>query len=216
MTTLRLGHSLEALRPTLHNGPGWRVAVWVQGCVHRCTDNCLSPHLLDPSAGTGYAICDVQQAIRRVVSLAPMRIEGVTVLGGEPFEQAAALAELLAPLRAAELSSMVYSGHTIQWLKLSNESGVAALLNQTDVLVDGPYLPRLYSETAAWRGSTNQRLLCLTERYTPAALDTAFAKQGKGFSIQIEGNRVAVSGLQTPTGTAAITRVLGLPVLDDS
>jgi hypothetical protein len=111
---------------------------------------------------------------------------------------------------------MVYSGHTLQWLQKSDDTRVAALLNCTHHMVDGPFLPNLYSETAAWRGSTNQRLLCLTDRYTPEALESAFARQGKGFSIQIDGARVAVSGLQTPAGAIAVTRALGLPVLEGS
>jgi anaerobic ribonucleoside-triphosphate reductase activating protein len=210
---LRLGHTPDALRPTLHNGPGWRVAFWVQGCAHRCTDRCLSPHLLDPAGGHPVPTDDLAAAVRRVVRAAAVRVKGVTVLGGEPFEQGAAVAAVLSPLRADGLSAIVYSGHTHEWLRRAKDPEIDALLGQTDLLIDGPFLPHLYNDRLAWRGSTNQRLLCLTNRYTPAELEAAYSLQGKGFSFQLREDGVSVSGLQTPTGADAVIRAFGLPVL---
>lgn len=210
---LRLGHSLEALRPTLHNGPGWRVAFWVQGCAHRCTDRCLSPHLLDPTSGHAVPADELAAAIRHAVETAAVPVEGVTVLGGEPFEQVAGVAEVLTPLRAAGLTAVVYSGHTHEWLRRAHDPGIDALLDQTDVLIDGPFLPHLYNDRLAWRGSTNQRLLCLTDRYNSADLEAAYARQGKGFSFQLRVDGVSFSGLQTPAGVEAVVRVLNLPVI---
>ncbi|HEY1187767.1 MAG TPA: 4Fe-4S single cluster domain-containing protein [Gemmata sp.] len=211
---IRLGHRLSDLRPTLHNGPGWRVSFWVQGCRHRCTERCLNPHYLDPAAGFEYAVGEVFEAIRAAAGAAPEPAEGVTVLGGEPFEQGAAVAAVLEPLRRAGLSAMVYSGRVHEGLRADPDPGIAALLAQTDLLVDGPFLPAFYSESVPWRGSTNQRLLCLTERYSPERLAGAAAEQGKGFSLRVGGGHLSASGLQTPTGTAAVARAFGLPVLD--
>ncbi len=207
---LRLGHSLESLRPTLHNGPGWRISFWVQGCVHRCTEQCLNPHFRDPAAGHVYPAETVAAAILSAAAQATDPAEGVTVLGGEPFEGAAAVALVLAPLHAAGLSAMVYSGHTHERLIGMRDPGVDALLRETDILADGPYVPRLYDERLAWRGSSNQRLLCLSARYTPAELDAAYARQGKGFSIQIGGGQIVASGFQTIEGAAAVAGALGL------
>ena len=207
---LRLGHSLAAIHPTLHNGPGWRIGLWVQGCVHRCTEQCLSPHLLDPNAGRTYSVVDVGAAVSRAVFDASTPVEGLTILGGEPFEQAAALAELLVPLRDRGLSTMVYSGHTIEYLRRQADAEINALLLKTDILVDGPFLPQFVSECIAWRGSSNQRLLCLSDRYTSASLEDAFARQGKGFSIQVEEGRITVSGLQSLEATGAVVEALGL------
>lgn len=207
---VRLGHSLATLRPTLHNGPGWRVGLWVQGCHHRCTDRCLNPHLLDADGGTAFPAADVADAVRRAAVGAAEPVEGVTVLGGEPFEQAAAVAAVLAPLRRSGLSAMVYSGHTHAALARDPDAGVAALLGETDILVDGPYLPKYDDDQLAWRGSSNQRLVCLTDRYTPAGLAAAAAAQGKGFSLRV-GRRAAVaSGLQSPSGATAVAAALGL------
>lgn len=211
--TLRLGHSLDFLRPTLHNGPGWRVNLWVQGCRHRCTDRCLNPHFLDPTGGTEFRVEDVEAAVRDAARLASVPDRGITVLGGEPFEQAAVLAELLAPLRRDGWSTMVYSGHTLEWLHRSADPGVAELLAQADILVDGPFLPDMYDDNIAWRGSRNQRLLCLTDRHTPAELNEAFSRQRHGFSILIGHDRVSVSGLQTPEAVRAVSHALRLPMV---
>jgi anaerobic ribonucleoside-triphosphate reductase activating protein len=156
----------------------------------------------------------VVDALRAAATTAPEPAEGVTVLGGEPFEQAEAVAAILTPLREAGLSAMVYSGHVYESLQRNPDPGVAALLVQTDLLVDGPFLPAFYSDSVPWRGSTNQRLLCLTDRYSPETLAAAAEAQGKGFSLRLGGGRVAASGLQTPAGTAAVSRALGLPVID--
>ena len=205
---LRLGDSLQSIRSTLHNGPGWRVAIWVQGCVHRCTTQCLNPHFLDPKQGTEYPVETVAAAMQDAARSGIAPAEGVTILGGEPFEQPAALAELLALLRPAGLSAMVYSGHTHEALMAMRRPDVDALLRQTDILADGPFVAELYDERLAWRGSSNQRLLCLTDRYTPAQLDAAFARQGKGFSFQIGGGQFSISGLQTPAGVRQVIQAL--------
>ena len=114
------------------------------------------------------------------------------MLGGEPFEQADALTEVLAACAEEGLGAMVYSGHTLAtWRRLGG--AVAQLLAASDVLVDGPYLPHLADERLAWRGSANQRLLCLSGRYRPEELEEAFARQGKGFSVQVLPGRVSIS-----------------------
>jgi anaerobic ribonucleoside-triphosphate reductase activating protein len=208
---LRLGHSLDTLRPTLHNGPGWRVNLWVQGCQHRCTEQCLNPHFLDPAGGTMFPVRDVEVAVRDAARSAPGPDRGLTILGGEPFEQAAQLADLLAPLRRDGWSTMVYSGHTHEWLVRSPDQGIVELLAQTDILVDGPFLPHLYDDSLAWRGSRNQRLLCLTGRHTPSGLDESFARQRFGFSLLIGPDRVSVSGLQTHVAVQEVSQALGFP-----
>ncbi|MBF2052017.1 MAG: radical SAM protein [Candidatus Sericytochromatia bacterium] len=197
-THLRLGHPLQHLEPSLHNGPGWRVALWTQGCRHRCTRHCLNPHYLNPKAGHNYPVSAVLSALRQSIQAAARPVEGLSILGGEPFEQAAALAEVLAPLQAEGLSTMVYSGHTHDWLLQQADPGIAALLAVTDLLVDGPFLPEAYAENLAWRGSSNQRLLCLSPRYTPAALAEAHARQGKAFSIRLGPSSYAIAGFQRP------------------
>jgi anaerobic ribonucleoside-triphosphate reductase activating protein len=124
--------------------------------------------------------------------------EGVTVLGGEPFEQAAALAVALAPVRAAGLSVMCYSGHLLEGLQASSDPGPHALLALCDLLVDGPFREELYDPALLWRGSRNQRILRLSDRYSEADLEAAMARQGRSLWISHspQGDVVA-SGAQS-------------------
>jgi anaerobic ribonucleoside-triphosphate reductase activating protein len=94
--------------------------------------------------------------------------EGLTLLGGEPFDQASPLALLASGVRDAGLSVMTFTGFTWQQLQQAvavGRSDVAALLRATDLLVDGPYLADRPDRHRPWVGSTNQRFRFLTERY---------------------------------------------------
>lgn len=94
-------------------------------------------------------------------------IEGVTVSGGEPFAQAAAVADLMLRLRGQrDLGLIVYSGYRLAALRrlARTDAGVSALLGQTDLLIDGPYLAAA-NDGAPLRGSSNQGILPLTDRY---------------------------------------------------
>lgn len=209
---LRLGHGLADLRPTLHNGPGWRIGLWVQGCRLRCTERCLNPLLLATSGGTPVDPREAAAAVLRAAARAPVAIEGITVLGGEPTEQAAALVPLLELVRAEGLTAMVYTGHTLEALRARAcppDNPLARLLDLTDLLVDGPFESDKYSETLIWRGSTNQRVLILSEKYTENDLTRAMAAQGKAYSVAVDARgRLSVSGLQERTGAGVIEDLL--------
>jgi anaerobic ribonucleoside-triphosphate reductase activating protein len=196
MTSLRLGHRLENMAPNLHNGPGWRITLWTQGCVHRCTVDCLNPHYLDPAAGYAFAVEEIVARIQAEAQRGFEPLEGLTLLGGEPLEQPEACAELLRAVQALGLSTMVYTGFRYEGLQKKAHPAIEQCLQATDILVDGPFLASAYDAHLAWRGSRNQRLLCLSARYTPAALEAAFQQQGKGFSIQRRAGQITISGFQ--------------------
>lgn len=92
-------------------------------------------------------------------------VEGVTLLGGEPFEQAAALASLAASVQAAGLSVMTFTGLTIEQIRASRDLDVQRLLQHTDLLVDGKYEEDKLDLTRPWVGSTNQRFHFTSSRY---------------------------------------------------
>ena len=201
--TLRLGHRLATLRPTLHNGPGWRVAVWVQGCSLLCTENCLNPHYLPAEGGFTFRVEEIVGAAVRAGRLAPEPCEGITVLGGEPTDQIEAVTALLAAMRAADWSTMVYTGYTLEALRRRFGPRAEALLAHTDLLKDGPFREDKYQPELAWRGSANQRVHCLSSRYSPEKLAEAFRWQGKGYSIFVTASgAVSVSGLQNRAAAA--------------
>jgi anaerobic ribonucleoside-triphosphate reductase activating protein len=95
------------------------------------------------------------------------RLEGVTFLGGEPFDQAAALSQLATGARELGLSVMTFTGYWIEELRERSDRGVDALLAATDVLVDGPYDRSRPEPVRRWVGSANQRFHFLSGRYAP-------------------------------------------------
>ncbi len=136
------------------DGPGLRYAVFVQGCTHACP-GCHNPESQPCEGGQVRRIEDVAAEIA-----ANKLAQGVTVSGGEPFEQAAACAELARRCRALGLNVWTYSGYLYEDLEAGRPCLEARdLLDQTDVLVDGPYVQALHSYDLAWRGSSNQRLI---------------------------------------------------------
>jgi anaerobic ribonucleoside-triphosphate reductase activating protein len=147
---------------TLAEGPGARFAVWVQGCAIRCP-GCCNPHMFDPAGGEAVAPEDLLARLDR----ARDRVEGVTLLGGEPFEQAAALLPFARGARERGLSVVAFSGHALEVLRRDRPPGARALLDEVDLLVDGPYVEGLPERERRWAGSANQRFRFLTGRIPP-------------------------------------------------
>jgi len=136
------------------NGPGVRFVVWVQGCSLGCA-GCFNPTTHDAAAGT---LADADDLLAQ---LAAANVDGLTLSGGEPFQQPAFSRALLEGARGLGLSTLVFSGYTL------DELPDRSLLPFIDVLVDGRYVSteRLGE---GLRGSANQRIHLLTSRHTLA------------------------------------------------
>lgn len=137
------------------DGPGLRYAVFVQGCTHGCP-GCHNPDSQPAEGGTSTAIADLLADIH-----ANKLISGVTLSGGEPFEQPAPCALVARTLKDEGYNVWTYSGYLYEDLlaRAQDDPAVAALLDATDVLVDGPFVEAQKSYTLKWRGSANQRLI---------------------------------------------------------
>jgi organic radical activating enzyme len=98
--------------------------------------------------------------------------EGISFSGGEPFLQASALALLAREVRRSGRSVVSYSGFTLQELQSGEVPDAAALLSELDILIDGPFVPA-QAATLPWRGSSNQQIHFLTDRYGPQDLSHA-------------------------------------------
>lgn len=159
MTTLRVA---QMIADTEAEGPGRRFALWVQGCSLRCP-GCCNPEMF--AADAGGQVLDADEVARRVLE-AP-GIEGLSVLGGEPFEQAGPLARVCRQVRQAGRTVMVYSGYTLEELRAKPSADVAALLAETDLLVDGRFEKDNPERRRRWLGSANQRLHFLSGRMRP-------------------------------------------------
>ncbi len=180
--TLRV--ALE-LPDTDAEGPGRRYAIWVQGCPLRCA-GCCNAELLTFGGGRLVAPADL---IARI--LAGPATEGITLLGGEPFAQAAGLAVVAGAVRAAGLGVMVFTGFTLDDLRARDDPAVARLLAATDLLVDGTFDRARPDTRRRWVGSTNQRTHALTTRYDPES--TAFYAP-RTTELRLSDGRLIVSG----------------------
>lgn len=165
------------------NGPGCRAVVWVQGCLRECP-GCFNP------ASWSFEInqlLSVEALAERILD--NPRHEGVTFSGGEPFWQAPALAHLARLVKAAGLNVMSFTGFTLERLKSSYApAGAQDLLDELDLLVDGPYIESLaiHSPTSLV-SSSNQRVHVLN----PALRDRlTWASDQLEIHILKDGSRI--------------------------
>lgn len=187
------------------NGPGLRWVLWVQGCSLHCTRHCLNPEYLPSEGGHLVPVSGVLAELDRVHAR-HADLEGVTFLGGEPFDQAEALAVIGAGARQRGLSVMTYTGWTLERLHRAGPAGSAALLVVTDILKDGPFLEGRFSPELRWRGSDNQRLILLTTRYRRDEIEGEPVR--KGVDATFREGALYLSGLQDRTVLMDILRRL--------
>ncbi len=168
------------------NGPGLRSVVWVQGCTLNCP-GCFNPHthphearnLVNPEALAG-------------LILAVRGTEGVTISGGEPFQQAEACAAFARAIQRSGRSVMVFTGYRYSDLVAATNPAVAAFLRYIDILVAGPYVEHLKTDGRGWRASANQEVLYLSDRYKPAA--TSESSGEPVVEISIDGRSMKLTG----------------------
>lgn len=142
------------------DGPGLRLAVFVQGCLHACP-GCHNPETHALKAGRLIAIAEILDRYRDNPLL-----DGITFSGGEPFLQALPLACLAKMIHGLGGTVITYTGYVFEDLACGGNipSSAAMLLEETDLLVDGPYIEALRSLDLEYRGSANQRLLDREDR----------------------------------------------------
>jgi anaerobic ribonucleoside-triphosphate reductase activating protein len=139
------------------DGPGRRAVLFTQGCSKspHCP-GCQNQHLWNPNGGTE----------ANPETLAEILVNTglpITVSGGEPFDQASELFELLRHIRrlAPDVHVILYSGFTFEELIHRADFAVNGSLITADVLVDGPYIQKLDDPLMQYRGSRNQRVIDL-------------------------------------------------------
>lgn len=197
VVTLRVGLVVPR---TMAEGPGPRGAVWVQGCSLGC-HGCVNPHLWPESGGRDM---DVVQILDELAEGFP--VEGLTLLGGEPFDQAEAVGDLAAAAQDAGLSVMTFTGYRYENLIVRPEA--ARLLAATDLLIDGPYVASRPDRERPWVGSTNQRFLALTSRYQPLVAALPPAREEVEIHLLPDG-RVRVTGTPVPALLDAVRHEVG-------
>ena len=148
----------KILKKTKVEGPGTRYCIWFQGCSRHCK-GCWAKATWAPDGGKELDAEDVLKDI-----LATKGIEGVTFLGGEPFEQPQALEYLAREVKEAGLSVVCFTGGKLEDIKNRE------ILNYIDLLIDGEYKEEEQDFSRPWVGSKNQRYHFLTDRYNEKIL----------------------------------------------
>ena len=139
--------------PVTSLGPGQRIGIWFQGCSIRCP-GCISADTWSVAGGG----TTLEHVLEQVHAWLP-HAEGLTISGGEPFDQPDALVALVRALREMSFGDiLVYSGHPLESLAgiLARIDGLIDALITDPFEIDAPH-------TRPLRGSDNQRLHLLTE-----------------------------------------------------
>lgn len=153
----------EIKKCDIANGEGIRVTLFVSGCTHHCK-GCFQPETWSFSYGKPFDESAVQEVLR---SLAPYYVNGLTLLGGEPFEpdNQRGLLPLLKEVRARfpEKNIWCYTGYTLESDLLSDSRArcecTDEMLSLLDVLVDGEFIEEKKDISLPFRGSANQRII---------------------------------------------------------
>lgn len=148
--SIRVAGQVDA---SIEDGPGYRFVLFTQGCSHNCK-GCHNPQTHSFDGGYLTTINELIKKIKRNPLL-----DGVTLSGGEPFEQAAALSILAKEIKDIGLSVITYTGYTYEEIINSNNQSWLELLKNTDLLIDGEYIESLHTWEMPFRGSSNQRII---------------------------------------------------------
>ena len=142
---------LDIIEDTMVDGPGFRTSIYCAGCQHQC-EGCHNPQSWDFEGGHAMTT----EEIMRVIEADPYA--NVTFSGGDPMYQPEGFAELAHAIRQrTEKTIWCYTGFTFE--NLMKNPRQRALVEQLDVLVDGPFVKALRDENLRFRGSKNQRLI---------------------------------------------------------
>lgn len=136
------------------NGPGVRTTIFLTGCTLNCK-NCFNKEYQNFHFGKVFD----EKAFEEVMDcLSDANISGLSVLGGEPFDNLEGLKEFITKVRAkSEKDIWIYSGYTFE--ELLEKAGAMDVLKNIDVLVDGRFVEDLKDLKLKFRGSSNQRII---------------------------------------------------------
>ena len=151
----------KILKNTKVEGPKKRYCIWVQGCSKHCK-GCWAKATWDFNAGIEY---DANEILADILNT--KNIDGVTFLGGEPFEQPEALEFLCQKIKEAGLSIICFTGNTIDNIKTKHQS----ILKNIDLLIDGEFREEEKDFSRPWVGSKNQNYHFLSNKFNKSILE---------------------------------------------
>ena len=146
---------LDIIEETMADGPGLRTSIYCAGCAHHCP-GCHNPQSWDFAGGHDVPVEELLEAIL------DDEFSNVTFSGGDPFYQVEAFTELARKIKERSSKTIwCYTGFTYEEIK--DDERLSMMLPYIDVLVDGPFIQEKRDTELLFRGSSNQRIIYLTE-----------------------------------------------------
>lgn len=170
-------------------GPGERLVIWVNGCNRRCK-NCVSARL------QAFNPDNDQNVVALLNGFDLKHVDGVTISGGEPFEQYYDLWLAVKFLKESGIDDiLIYSGYTYSELKNKLNPIIDKILTNIAVLIDGPYIDDLNDDTGNMKGSKNQNIIYLNPEYEEKY--TSYYKETREMQEFRIGNYIISAGIPT-------------------
>lgn len=154
-------HYLYTYPETIVDGEGIRFSIYLAGCSHRCK-GCHNPESWNPSAGFPLTETAIKTMIDQI-NANPL-LDGITFSGGDPFYNPKEFLPVIRKFHEyTKLNIWCYTGYTYETLLADPLR--RPILDYIDVLVDGQFEQALYSPYLEFRGSSNQRILKLKDKF---------------------------------------------------
>lgn len=147
---------LRILKGTTVDGPGFRTSVYFAGCAHHCA-GCHNPGSWDFTGGEDTSIDQLMETVEE-------EDFDVTLSGGDPLYQPEDVAELCRRVARLGHTVWIYTGFT--WEKILSDPRLLDAVRHAEVVVDSPFIESLLDRDLLFRGSSNQRLIRVSESLT--------------------------------------------------
>ena len=141
---------LDIIEGTTVDGPGLRTSIYVAGCKHQC-EGCHNPQSWDFGAGREMTDDEIMEVIRR-------NRFNVTFSGGDPLYSAEDVSRLCVRIKQ-EMHKTIWLYTGFLWEMISQKESCQPVLQNIDVLVDGPFMAAKRDTSLRFRGSSNQRII---------------------------------------------------------
>ena len=182
MLAARILYPIEVL------GIGKRISIWLCGCNHQC-HACSNPELWEFDESRNISVDSLYGIVKTICESST--VDGFTITGGEPFDQADELMELLLKLKNLSADIIVYSGYTMNELLNMQKAAVNAIFEIIAVLIDGRYIDTLNNDVFM-RGSSNQNIIILNKEYESIYNDYFLNGKNKIQNFQLNNENISV------------------------
>lgn len=142
---------IDIVRGTTVDGPGFRTAIYLAGCNHKCK-GCHNPHSWDQNTGK-------KMTLQQIIDIVVEEDFDVTLSGGDPLFNPEAATILAREINSKGYSVWLYTGYKYE--DILRDERRKKILQYVECLVDGPYIEALRDPDLLFRGSSNQRLIYL-------------------------------------------------------